>query len=248
MGLYPKITNYMNCKMKNLALFIGVLCLLGSAACAQKGGGKKGNAAPMKTKMDTVSYIFGMGLGKNIRQAEIEDVNVDQMVQGLRDALESDSAMKISLDDGNLIVRAFMEEDQKRKAEAALAEVDAYMSAKAKEDGILSTESGILYEVVKMGDGEKPVPSDKVRVHYEGTTTDGAVFDSSYERGNPAEFGLNRVIAGWTEILQLMPVGSTFIATIPPNLAYGERGSPPKIGPNEVLVFKIELLDIVTAE
>ncbi len=236
-------------KAKNLAFYAGVFCMVASAACAQKGEGRRGGkAGEMKTEMDSISYVFGTSLGSNIRQSEIEGVNVDQVMHGLEDALKSDSNMAINMQDGQNLVRNYMTGLQKKKGEASMKKSEAYMNDLASNDKLQSTESGIYYEVVTMGEGEKPVPTDKVKVNYEGKTTDGNVFDSSYERGTPAEFPLNRVIAGWTEILQEMPVGSTFIATIPPALAYGERGSPPNIGANEVLIFKIELLEILPAD
>ncbi len=238
----------MKINMKNFVLFAGVLCLMGSAACAQKNKKNKGNADEMVSQMDSISYVFGASLGMNIRQSGIEGVSLEQIYQGVQDALEGDSSMAISIDEGNMLVRAYMTELQAKKAEEAVAKAEAYMAEKAESGNLQSTESGILYEVVTEGTGAKPLASDKVKVHYEGTTTDGKVFDSSYERGTPAEFPLTRVIPGWTETLQLMPVGSTWIVTIPPALAYGERGSPPNIGPNEVLIFKIELIDITTGQ
>jgi len=235
--------------MKNLVFFAGILCLLASAACAQKGGKNgKNKKVELKSEMDSISYILGAGMGKNIRQNDITDVDVDLVMAGLIDGIDSDSTMKISFKDGNDYVRAYAMRKQQMAAEGALGEAEAYMEEKKAEGNLQSTESGILYEVVEMGDGPKPTKDDKVKVNYEGKTTDGEIFDSSYERGQPAEFPLTRVIPGWTEILQEMPVGSTFIATIPPSLAYGERGSPPNIGPNEVLIFKIELLDITTGK
>ena len=241
----------MKIKMKSLVLFTGVLFLMSSAACAQKGNdkSKSKSSAELKTTVDSVSYFFGTSLGGNFVQLGMDDVEIDQVMQGLKDALKDDeAALKISQADGERVARTYIDGLQAKKGEAALAKGDNYLKEKAKEANIQSTESGILYEVVVMGDGPKPKATDKVRVNYEGKTTDGKVFDSSYERGQPAEFPLNRVIAGWTEILQEMPVGSTWITTLPPSLAYGERGSPPNIGPNEVLIFKIELIDILPEE
>lgn len=248
-GYLPEnLNNKMKITFKNLALFAGILFMMGSAACAQKGKKNKDKAPEMVTEMDSVSYIFGASLGMNIRQSEIEDVSLDQLFQGIKDALESDSSMAISMEDGNNYVRAFMGKQQAELAAKAVGKADAYMKEKAAAGGLESTESGMLYEVVTEGTGALPDAADKVKVHYEGKTTDGVVFDSSYERGEPAEFPLTRVIPGWTEILQLMPIGSTWIVTIPPAMAYGDRGSPPKIGPNEVLIFKIELIDITTGK
>lgn len=230
--------------MKRIVTFLGLACLLATAACAQKG--KKAGSAEMKNELDSVSYVLGMGLGKNIRQSEIEGIEVDKVMQGLQDALESDSAMKFTQQDGNQIVQTFMARVQAEQSAKGLEKANAYMDNLKKDGKYQSTESGMLYEVVTMGDGPKPTAENTVKVNYEGKTTEGEVFDSSYERGQPAEFPLTRVIPGWTEILQLMPVGSTWIVTIPPGLAYGERGSPPTIKPNSVLIFKIELIEIVT--
>lgn len=237
----------MKISMKSFTLFAGVLCLMASAACAQKGV-KKTEASDMKTQMDSVSYIFGTSLGANIRKTDIEGINVAFVTQGLTDGLESDSAMAISLADGKKIVNRYVKGLREKQSKEALDEAQAYMDSAAQDTTLESTESGMLYEIVKQGDGPIPAATDKVRVHYEGKTTDGKVFDSSYTRGEPAEFPVNRVIPGWTEILQIMPVGSVYNVTIPPALAYGERGSQPKIGPNEVLIFKIELLGIVPPE
>ena len=236
----------MKIKMKSFVLFAGVLFLMSSAACAQKGNDKGKSSSELKTTVDSVSYFFGTSLGANFVQLGMDDVEIDHVMQGIKDALKEDeSAMRMTPAEGERVARAYIDGLQAKKGEAAIAKGDKYLKEKAKEANIKSTESGILYEVVVMGDGPKPKATDKVRVNYEGKTTDGKVFDSSYERGQPAEFPLNRVIAGWTEILQEMPVGSTWITTLPPNLAYGERGSPPNIGPNEVLIFKIELIDIL---
>ncbi|NEN22661.1 FKBP-type peptidyl-prolyl cis-trans isomerase [Cryomorpha ignava] len=235
----------MRINLKSFALFAGVLCLMASAACAQKGSKKGRNGSEMKTQMDSVSYALGATMGSNIRTTGIEGVEIDLLMAGIEDALEGDSTMKVTADEGNKVLQAFMADFQKKQAEESKGNANEYMQKAGADGKLQSTESGILYEVVTMGEGPKPAATDKVKVHYEGKTTEGTIFDSSYERGQPAEFPLNRVIPGWTEILQQMPVGSTWIATIPPALAYGERGSPPNIGPNEVLIFKIELLEIL---
>jgi FKBP-type peptidyl-prolyl cis-trans isomerase FklB len=235
--------------MKRLGLFALVLILLGTGACAQKNKSQKTDGpVNLTNKEDSVSYILGASLGKNISQAELENINTDLIMRGLQDGMESDSAMIISMNEGNNFMRTYMQEKQQEKAAKAEEEAKAYIEKLAEDEVYKSTTSGIIYQVIEEGDGEIPQATDKVKVHYEGTNMKGEIFDSSYERGQPAEFPLNRVIAGWTEILQKMPVGSTWKVVIPPSLAYGERGSPPKIGPNEVLTFKIELIDIVTEE
>lgn len=234
----------MKITMKTFTLIAGVFCLIASGACAQKGKNSS-KAGEMTTKMDSISYVLGASLGANIRNSNITGVNEAQVTKGMHDALEGDSSMLISMEDGQRLVTGFMREKQAEESKASMEKAKKYMEDAAKDSKYKSTESGILYEVVKQGDGPIPTATDKVRVHYEGKTTDGEVFDSSYERGEPAEFPVNRVIPGWTEILQQMPVGSIYNVTIPPALAYGERGSQPKIGPNEVLIFKIELLGIL---
>lgn len=233
----------MKINMKKIAFFAGLLVLMGSAACAQKSDkkGKKGTKSELATEMDSISYIFGASLGQNVRQAEIEGVDADRVMQGFLDATGGDEDMKISMEDGNNYVRNFMMKEQAKKAEKS----KQYLKDLADDPAYTTTETGIMYKVLEQGSGDKPGATDKVRVNYEGKTTDGTVFDSSYERGEPAEFPLNRVIPGWTEMLQLMEVGTTVEAVIPSELAYGERGSPPKIGPNETLIFKIELIDIL---
>ena len=121
---------------------------------------------------------------------------------------------------------------------------EEFLAANALDEDVTVTESGLQYKVIKLGKGQKPSATDKVHVHYEGTLIDGTVFDSSYQRGEPTTFGVNQVIAGWTEGLQLMPVGSTFMFYIPQNLAYGERGAGQQISPYATLIFKVELLGI----
>lgn len=236
--------------IRRISFFSALLVLMGSAACAQKNDGSANNDGPvtLENEMDSISYIMGASLASNIRQAEIEDVDLDKLMKGVRDGMESDSALAIDMESGNNYIMAFMRRKQAEKAEAAIAEANAFMEEQEATGDYQKTESGILYQVMEQGDGQKPLETDVVKVHYEGKNTEGEIFDSSYERGQPAEFPANRVIKGWTEMLKMMPVGSTYKVVIPPGLAYGERGSPPKIGPNEPLTFKIELIDIVEQE
>ncbi len=230
--------------MRRLALFASAALMLGSSACAQKSKKAGSDASELRTELDSLSYILGSGLGQNVRQAEIEGILPEVVLQGLIDALKSDEDMKISQEAGNTLIGAFMQRKQAEKSKESADKAAAYMSNLASNSELKKSENGVYYTVVKQGSGAKPIATDKVKVHYEGRTTDGKVFDSSYERDTPAEFPLNRVIPGWTEMLMLMEVGTSVEATIPPELGYGERGSPPNIGPNEVLIFKIELIEI----
>ncbi|MEM6916565.1 MAG: FKBP-type peptidyl-prolyl cis-trans isomerase, partial [Verrucomicrobiota bacterium] len=141
-------------------------------------------------------------------------------------------------------ISAAFEESQEMVEKAKAAVGQEFLDENAKKEGVEITESGLQYEVLEEGDGPKPSATDNVTVHYHGTLIDGTVFDSSVDRGSPASFPLNRVIPGWTEGVQLMPVGSKFRFTIPYDLAYGERGSPPKIEPYSTLIFEVELLEI----
>lgn len=252
MGFYPQIRikselNMTNA-MKSIGFFAGVLILLGSGACAQKNSGSAGGPVSLDNEMDSISYIMGASLAANINQANIEGVDLDRLMMGVKDGMEGDSALAINMTDGNAYIMAYMQKVQAKAAEAAIAKAQAFIDEQEATGEYQKMENGILYQIIEEGNGPKPSATDVVKVNYEGTNTKGEIFDSSYERGTPAEFPLNRVIKGWTETLKMMPTGSTWKVVIPPGLAYGERGSPPKIGPNEPLTFKIELIEIVQNE
>ena len=252
MGLYPHIRIKskleMTNAMKRIGFFAGVLILLGSGACAQKNSGTTGAPVSLDNEMDSVSYIMGASLAANIKQANVEGVDLDRLMMGVKDGMDGDSALLINMKEGNQYIMAYMQRIQAQAAEEAMADVQVFMDEQEATGEYQKMENGILYQVIEEGDGPMPEATDVVKVNYEGTNTKGEVFDSSYERGTPAEFPLNRVIKGWTETLKMMPTGSTWKVVIPPGLAYGERGSPPKIGPNEPLTFKIELIEIVQNE
>ena len=231
--------------MKKIGFFAVLAILIGSGACAQKNGGSAGSTVSLVNEMDSISYIMGASLATNITQANIEGVDLDRLMMGVRDGLDGDSSLLINMQEGNQMIMAYMQKVQAKAAEEAIAVADKFMTEQEATGEYQKMENGILYKIMQEGDGAKPEATDVVKVNYEGTNTKGEVFDSSYERGSPAEFPLNRVIKGWTETLKMMPVGSTWVVVIPPGLAYGERGSPPKIGPNEPLTFKIELIEIV---
>ncbi|MFT6997837.1 MAG: FKBP-type peptidyl-prolyl cis-trans isomerase [Cryomorphaceae bacterium] len=249
MGVYPQIRIKseleMTNAMKRIGFFAGVLILIGSGACAQK---NSGSAVTLDNEMDSVSYIMGASLAANITQANIEGVDLDRLMKGVKDGMEGDSALVINMEEGNQYIMAYMQKAQAEAAVAAVAEAQVFIDEQEATGEYLKMENGILYQVLEEGNGPMPLETDVVKVNYEGTNTKGEVFDSSYERGAPAEFPLNRVIKGWTETLKMMPTGSTWKVVIPSGLAYGERGSPPKIGPNEPLMFKIELIEIVQNE
>jgi FKBP-type peptidyl-prolyl cis-trans isomerase FklB len=216
--------------MKRLASIALILALALAAAAEDK------KAAP-----DT-SYALGMLLGAEIKGFGLA-LNQDEIIAGLKDALGGGKT-RIAPDKAQAIVQAAVQAAQGKKGAESLAAGKAFLEANRAKPGIKATASGLQYQVLKLGAGPKPAAADTVTVHYEGKLIGGKVFDSSVARGKPATFRLNAVIKGWTEGLQLMPAGSKFRFFIPSELGYGERGAGADIGPNEVLVFEVELLSI----
>ncbi|MGV6851529.1 MAG: FKBP-type peptidyl-prolyl cis-trans isomerase, partial [bacterium] len=195
----------------------------------------------------------GMQLGKSVKGLS-EHVDLNIVIQAMTDVYEG-KELKLTEDEAKQIRMAFskqMQAEQTKKVEAEklanLQEGQKYLAENGKRNEVTTTASGLQYEVVKNGNGEKPVDGDRVKVHYRGTLIDGTEFDSSYSRGEPVEFPLNGVIKGWTEALKLMSVGSKYKLYIPSELAYGERGTRGPIGPNATLLFEVELLDIIKPE
>jgi len=196
------------------------------------------------TQEEKNSYAIGANIGNDLKNAGIE-INLNAFKEGVMDALKG--VNKLTMEETQA---AF--EDIQRRIEAkqnAGNEVEKergrqFLAENKKREGIKETESGLQYKVIVMGDGPKPAATDQVKVHYTGKTIDGEIFDSSVQRGEPIVFGLNQVIRGWTEGLQLMPVGSKFMFYIPSDLAYGDRGAGGLIKPGATLIFEVELLDV----
>ena len=213
-------------------------------------------SAQLDTEQDKLSYVIGMDIGNSLKQLNAE-FNLEAMALGIKAVLESETPL-LDQAEAEQIKQAFFQKVQaeaQQKAAAAAEEQaaagqknlqagQAFLTENKTKEGIVETASGLQYQVLQEGDGPKPKASDTVTVHYRGTLLDGNEFDSSYSRGQPATFGLNQVIAGWTEGVQLMPVGSKYKFFIPSNLAYGEQGAGGRIGPNETLIFEVELLEI----
>ncbi|MEZ5525004.1 MAG: FKBP-type peptidyl-prolyl cis-trans isomerase [Pseudomonadales bacterium] len=199
------------------------------------------------TLEDKVSYGIGRQMGKQLAGNPLDRVEIDAVIAGLRsgffneDGELSDEELKAAFEEMN----ALLQERQAEQAKALAAEGEKFLAENAGRDGIVVTESGLQYEVITEGSGDKPGEASRVRTHYHGTFIDGSVFDSSYDRGEPAEFPVNGVIPGWTEALQMMPTGSKWRIYLPHQLAYGEHGAGDRIAPYTTLVFDIELLDIV---
>ncbi|GLP97087.1 FKBP-type peptidyl-prolyl cis-trans isomerase [Paraferrimonas sedimenticola] len=193
------------------------------------------------------SYGIGLQLGEQLAANSFEGISISAVQQGLADAFRGDE-MQVSEDDLRQAFTVIGERIQKVKAEEAklaAAEGEAFLAENAKAEGVVTLESGLQYQIITEGTGDKPTVDSTVSCHYHGSLTSGEVFDSSVQRGQPAEFPVGGVIAGWTEALQLMSVGSKWKLFIPHNLAYGERGAGGAIPPYAALVFEVELLDIV---
>lgn len=205
--------------------------------------------AGLKGEREQVSYIIGSQMGEQLKQVK-DELDVKTLQRAIADTLE-DKAIEITDEQAMAVMQSFGERMQARqlaemeeKARANVAESDTFFAENGKRDDVQTTASGLQYRVVTEGTGPKPGANDTVRVHYKGTLLNGETFDSSYDRGEPAQFALNQVVPGWQEGLQLMPVGSKFELWIPSALGYGEMGSGP-IGPNQALAFEVELQDIV---
>lgn len=219
--------------------------VLGAALLAGCGQEEK---VKLENHIDQASYGVGLNIGRQLASESVE-MNADAIAAGIKDIL-TESEQRI---EDSVIEAAFnqVREEQQRKQEAlddaAAKASEEFLAENAKRDGVQVTESGLQYEVLTAaeGEGEKPAATDTVRVHYHGTLTDGTVFDSSVERGEPAQFPVNGVIKGWIEALQLMQPGDKWKLTIPADLAYGARSPSPKIPANSALVFEVELLEIV---
>ena len=209
--------------------------------------------ATLKTAADSVSYAIGISTGagykENLKTLPGEPANVDDLIAGFIQGIKGEtSAMKMTPDEAQAYVQEYFMMATARDAQNNKTEGEEFLANNKSKKGVITTESGLQYEVITEGTGERPSETDKVKVHYKGTLLDGTVFDSSLDRGEPAEFPVNAVIKGWTEALQLMPVGSKYVVWIPADLAYGERGAGQDIKPNSALVFEIELLGIDKAE
>ena len=193
--------------------------------------------------MDRISYAIGLSMGQNLMGSGVTSLEYADLAAGIKDVLEKNQP-QISYQEAQQVLGKFFSELEQKIAGEAKAAGEAFLAENAKREGVKVTESGLQYEVLEATIGQKPKATDKVRVHYEGTLIDGTVFDSSYKRGESITFGLNQVIKGWTEGLQLMSIGSKYKLYLPYQLAYGERGAGANIPPYAALIFTVELLGI----
>ncbi len=211
------------------------------SSCDQMSGAKKD--VSLNSELDSVSYAIGIDIGQNIKGQGFDEINAEAIAKGFDDIFKEKETL-MTLEDANSYVRDYFQKLVKMKADKNLKKAEDWLAENKGKDGVKTTESGLQYKVIKNGTGAMPSATDKVSVTYKGTLIDGTEFDSA-GADNPASFPVNGVIKGWTEALQLMPIGSSWILYIHPDLAYGaqpRQGSP--IGANEMLTFEIELLSI----
>ncbi len=194
--------------------------------------------------MEKTSYAIGMNIGANLLQSGAKNIDSEALARGLADVLNGKKT-EIEPREAGSILNKYFAELEEAKSQEAIADGAAFLAANGQRSEVTTLPSGLQYEVIKMGDGQKPKATDTVRCHYKGTLIDGTEFDSSIRRGQPADFPVNGVIAGWVEALQLMPVGSKWKLFIPYNLGYGAQGAGQSIPPYAALIFEVELLDIL---
>lgn len=208
-------------------------------SCAEKEENKQ---VELKTEMDSLSYAFGVDIGTNLQNNDIKGINPDALSKGMMDNQDGGGIM--TKEEASKYIQEFFAAQAKAKSASAQGEANNFLQENASREGVVVTESGLQYEILTAGTGAIPTFENKVSVHYHGTLLDGTVFDSSVDRGQPAQFPVGGVIKGWTEALMIMPVGSKWKLFIPSDLAYGDRGAGDKIGPGSTLIFEVELLEI----
>ena len=223
--------------MKNKLFVLGIAVTV--VACNQTSY----NNVELNTQIDSVSYSLGISVANNLKSSGFESIETHAVASAFSDVFEGNE-VKINEEDANVLIQDYFVELSQKKSQEAISTGQAFLDENGKKEGVTTTASGLQYEVLTNGTGANPVETDQVTVHYHGTLVDGTVFDSSVERGQPATFPVNGVIPGWVEALQLMNVGSKYKLYIPSDLAYGERGAGGSIGPNETLIFEVELLSI----
>ncbi|SFR60884.1 FKBP-type peptidyl-prolyl cis-trans isomerase FklB [Marinobacter daqiaonensis] len=231
--------------MKKTVIALSVAGILGGCSANTQ----TSSEPALETNNEKVSYGMGIVLGERMKN-DLPDLQMDQFIEGFRHGHGDEESRRLSNEEIQSAMMAFQQEMQEKQLEemeesarANREKGETFLAENAEREEVKTTESGLQYEVLEEGDGEKPGPTDQVTVHYTGELLSGEVFDSSRERGEPVTFGLNQVIPGWTEGLQLMSEGSRYKLYIPSDLAYGPGGNR-GIGPNETLIFDVELLEV----
>lgn len=241
----------MNPFLKKSLVVMAVLCFISAGvACAQSEEPAEGSEGTVLDSLEKrASYAIGMNMAQGMKSQDVP-IDLDLLIEGLRATFAGEET-RLSQQEMQQALQAFqqmmMQKQQEARAaqgEANQQETEAFFAENKDNEGVVTTDSGLQYMVMEEGGGPKPAPDDRVTVHYKGTLLDGTEFDSSYSRGQPATFPVNGVIQGWQEAIPLMNVGSKYKLWIPPELAYGAQGQGPVIGPNQTLVFEVELLGI----
>ncbi len=233
-------------KIRSLVILTAFIAVVATTSCQT---GKGGGEVKLETNIDSASYALGVLIGQNNKQQMdmtpgASDIKLDLLIAAMEKSLKGEEVV-IKSEVASTLVRNYFESVSKIEAQKNLEAGKAFLETNKTKQGVVTLPSGLQYEILKEGNGPKPTATDKVKCHYHGTTIAGKVFDSSVDRGEPAEFPVNGVIPGWIEALQLMPVGSKWKLYIPAELAYGDRGAGADVGPNSMLIFEVELLEIV---
>ncbi len=229
--------------LKSIA-FTSIITSVGLVSCQNNNSSK----AELKEEIDSVSYSLGVNIAVTVKGQGLDSLNIDALARGMKDIYEANPDIQITKDEALKILQDYGKKSQLSQYESNKKAGEDFLAENKTKEGVITTASGLQYKVIKEGKGSKPTINDVVKTHYHGTTVDGKVFDSSVERGEPISFPVNGVIPGWTEALQLMPVGSKWQLYIPYQLAYGEQGAGGAISPFSALIFDVELLEIEKAK
>ena len=229
-----------------LSACLSIMAQTKKPATATHAGGatKAGTTIALKTMQDSLSYAIGLSVANFYKQMNITNINSAMVTRAIND-VNRKTALLMNEQQANSCISNFVQMAKAEKSSGNKKVGIAFLAANKTKPGVVTLPSGLQYQIMKAGTGPKPGPTDKVKVHYHGTLIDGKVFDSSIERGEPIEIGVNGVISGWTEALQLMPVGSKWKLFIPSELGYGDQQAGPMIAPGSTLIFDVELLDII---
>lgn len=216
-------------------------------SCGGESAKKAVKNVELNDEIDSVSYSIGLSIAESLKKDNMDNINPEAFIKAFFDMKEGNE-YKIDQQKAKGIIQTYHQKKRNEQLSENMDRSKKYLEENKEKEGFKVAESGLQYKIVEKGDGESPEEGDRVKVHYEGTLTDGEIFDSSYERDEPAEFQVDRVIPGWTEALKKMKVGGKWEIVIPPELGYGERGAGQAIGPNEALIFEVELLDVMEGE
>jgi FKBP-type peptidyl-prolyl cis-trans isomerase FklB len=239
----------MNTKLLIITILMFALIMPGMAQKKKKNSKKDKNAAVidtivLKSNVDSISYGLGVLMGTQLKRSGFDTISTAKLVLGMEEALK-DKKTIMTPELANSLLNQYAQEKANAKGKINQEASKAFLEKNKADSGVVVLQSGLQYKILKVGTGNKPSPTDKVKVHYHGSLIDGTVFDSSVQRGEPIELNVNGVIQGWQEALQLMPEGSKWKLFIPSSLGYGEKGAGGAIGPNATLIFEVELLSIV---